>query len=321
MGIQSPLCPIFPGGLSGSRNRASVPPSPAEPQETLLKFGLFGINMVPCDQPVAAARIARAAEGAGFESLWTGEHVVLPDPQAPPSPVPPDTPFLDPAVALAYVAAHTSTIRLGTGIIILPQRNPLVLAKELASLDVLSNGRLIFGVGIGYLRAEFDALGIPFEDKAARSIEYLRSILNVWTETKPAFSGRFVSFGGIQAMPRPVQQPHPPIVFGGMSPEGFRRAVRYANGWYGYALDLEGTAACVRGLREAEERTERPAALGPIEISVTPRGHLDIDTVRRFADLGVDRLIPYRPRVNEAGLHEFIDRVGTELIPVMSRER
>lgn len=286
-----------------------------------MKFGLFGINLVPCDQPGATARIARAAEQAGFESLWTGEHVVLPDPQVPPSPLPPETPFLDPAVALAYVAAHTTTIRLGTGIIILPQRNPLVLAKELASLDVLSNGRLIFGVGIGYLRPEFDALGIPFEDKAVRSLEYLRAILAVWTEAKPAFSGQFVSFGGIQAMPRPVQKPHPPIVFGGMSPGGFRRAVRCAHGWYGYGLDLEGAAACIRGLHEAAERTERPAALGPIEVSVTPRAPLDLDTVRRFADLGVDRLIPYRPRVSDDELREFIDRFGTEVIPVMSRAR
>jgi probable F420-dependent oxidoreductase len=286
-----------------------------------VKFGLFGINLVPCDEPGPAARIARAAEAAGFESLWTGEHVVLPDPQVPPSPVPPETPFLDPAVALAYVAAHTRSIRLGTGIVILPQRNPLVLAKELASLDVLSNGRLIFGIGIGYLKPEFDALGIPFEEKAARSLEYLRSIVAVWTEARPAFSGRFVSFAGIRAMPQPVQKPHPPIVFGGMSPQGLRRAVRHANGWYGYALDLEGTAASIRGLREAAEQTERPAALGPIEISVTPRAHLDLDTVRRFADLGVDRLISYRPRASEAELLEFIDRFGTEVIPVMSHER
>ena len=114
-----------------------------------MKFGLFGINMNVCSDPDVAARTAKAAEGAGFESVWTGEHVVLPDPQAPPSPLPPEYPLLDPAVALAFVAAHTTKIRLGTGIIILPQRNPLVLAKELASVDVVSKGRLIFGLGIG----------------------------------------------------------------------------------------------------------------------------------------------------------------------------
>src|SRR5262245_64620719 len=103
-----------------------------------MKFGLFGINMNICSNPDVAARVARAAEAAGFESLWTGEHVVLPDPRVPPSPLPPQTPMLEPAVALAFVAASTTRIRLGTGIIILPQRNPVVLAKELASVDVLS---------------------------------------------------------------------------------------------------------------------------------------------------------------------------------------
>src|SRR5262245_30274022 len=127
-----------------------------------MKIGLFGINIGACADPAVAARVAQAAEAAGLESLWTGEHVVLPDPQVPPSPVPPDTLFLDPAVSLAYVAAHTKRMRLGTGIIILPQRNPLVLAKELASVDVVSHGRLIFGLGIGYLKPEFDALGVSF---------------------------------------------------------------------------------------------------------------------------------------------------------------
>src|SRR5206468_5969615 len=130
-----------------------------------MKIALFAVNIGPCASPDALARVGRAAEDAGLESLWTGEHVVLPDPQAPPSPLPPEVPILDPVVALTFLAAHTTRIRLGTGIIILPQRNPLVLAKELASLDVLSSGRLVFGIGIGYLRPEFDALNVPFDHK------------------------------------------------------------------------------------------------------------------------------------------------------------
>ena len=135
-----------------------------------MKLGFFGINMNACSNPDVAARVARAAEAAGFESLWTGEHVVLPDPQVAPSPLPPSYPLLDPAVSLAFLAAHTRTIKLGTGIIILPQRNPLVLAKELASVDVVSGGRLIFGLGVGYLKAEFDAkLKDPAFAKNARA--------------------------------------------------------------------------------------------------------------------------------------------------------
>src|SRR5437762_6340928 len=164
-----------------------------------MKFGLVGINMGPCSTPDAVVRVAQAAEAAGFESVWAGEHVVLPEPQAPPSPLPPTFPMLDPTVAFAFIAGQTKTIRLGTGIIILPQRNPLVLAKELASLDVLSEGRLLFGVGIGYLKPEFDALGIPFANKGARTIEYLEAILAIWTQEQPRYAGRYASFAGVQA--------------------------------------------------------------------------------------------------------------------------
>src|SRR6187549_3292608 len=112
----------------------------------MMKFGLFGINNGPLADPDAAVRVAQAAEAAGFDSVWTGEHVVLPDPQAPPSHLAPETAILDPVVALTFIAAHTRTLRLGTGVIVLPQRNPLVLAKQLASLDVVSGGRLVLGL-------------------------------------------------------------------------------------------------------------------------------------------------------------------------------
>jgi probable F420-dependent oxidoreductase len=256
-----------------------------------MKFGLYGINVGVCVDPEAAASVAKAAEEAGFESLWTAEHVVLPDPQTPDSPIPAQTPLLDPAVALAHVAGHTRTIRLATGIIILPQRNPVVLAKELASVDVLSGGRLIFGVGAGYLQSEFEAVGAVFEERGERTSEYIEAIRALWTQEKPRFEGRFFSFDEIDARPRPIQNPHPPIVVGGMSPPALRRAARQGNGWYGFALDLKTTTRCVVGLREAQQRVERPAELGPLEISVTPSGSLDADAVSRFEDLGVDRLV------------------------------
>lgn len=257
-----------------------------------MRFGFFGINFGACAQPATAIAVAKAAEGAGFDSLWTGEHVVLPDPQVPPSPVPPLVPMLDPAVALAALSQHTSRVKLGTGIIILPQRNPLVLAKELASLDVVSGGRLIFGVGVGYLEAEFRALGVPFEDKGARTMDSLRAMQAIWTQAKPAYAGRFTSFSGIDAHPRPVQKPHPPIVFGGHTAPAFRRAVEIAAGWYGFALDVEAAARCSEGLRVAASRHERDPGQAALEISVTPPAGLpDIDTVKRYEDLGVDRLI------------------------------
>ncbi len=277
-----------------------------------MKFGLFGINFGACAAPATAAKVAREAESVGFESLWTGEHVVLPDPQVPPSPAAPLTPMLDPAVTLAFVAAHTKSIRLGTGIIILPQRNPVVLAKELASLDVLSDGRLIFGIGIGYLKPEFEAIGAPFYYKGPRTEEFLAAMLALWTMEKPAYHGRFVSFGGVNAMPRPAQKPHPEIVFGGRTPDAFSRAARLAKGWYGFALDADATAKCVEGLRDACAKAGR--RFEELEISVTPRGPVDRDAARRFADLGVHRLILLPRPGDEAALIGFVGGIGRDLI-------
>ncbi len=286
-----------------------------------MKFGLFGINMNVCSNPEVAARVAKAAEAAGFESVWTGEHVVLPDPQVPPSPLPPSYPLLDPIVSLAYVAAHTKTIRLGTGIIILPQRNPLVLAKELASVDVVSNGRLIFGLGIGYLKPEFDALGIPFDQKGPRAMDYLQAMQAIWTQEKPAYHGQFVSFGGIQALPQPIQKPHPPVVIGGHTKEAFRRAVQHANGWYGFALDLEKTTECLAGLKKAAQEVNRPMSLGSLDISITPGPTLDLDLAKRYADLGVHRLIPFPRAKTEQVLHDFIKQSADSFIGRVGNDR
>jgi probable F420-dependent oxidoreductase len=277
-----------------------------------LKFGLFAMNSGPCSYPEGAARIARLAEDAGFDSLWAGEHVVLPDPRVPPSPMDPGDRILDPIVALTFLAAQTTRVLLGTGIIILPQRNPLVLAKELASLAVLSGGRFVFGIGVGYLEPEFRALGIPFADKGPRTDDYLAAMRAIWTEARPAHAGRFVQFSGIQAHPQPGAIP---VVVGGHSPGAYRRAVQQGNGWYGFALDPERTARAIAGLRYAAAQYERPAALGELEISVTPRGPLDAETAPRFAELGVHRLI-VQPHysLDEAGLVRYVTSIGDTLI-------
>ena len=277
-----------------------------------MKFGLFGINFGPCANPATAAAAARAAEAAGFESVWTGEHIVLPDPQVPPSPVPAVTPFIDSAVALGFIAAHTKTVRLGTGIIILPQRNPVVLAKELASVDVLSNGRLMFGIGIGYLKPEFDAIGAPFDHKGPRSEEFLAAMIALWSMDKPEYHGRFVSFSGVNAMPRPVQKPHPEIVFGGHSRDAYGRAARLAKGWFGFALDVDATVKSVAGLRAACKETGR--RFEELEISVAPRGKVDRDCAKRFAEAGVHRLILLHGAKDERSLLEFVGESGRELI-------
>jgi len=277
-----------------------------------MKIALFGINYGPCADREAARDVARAAEAAGFESLWTGEHIVLPDPQAPPSPAAPETPFIDSLIALTFVAAHTRTIRLGTGIIILPQRNPVVLAKELASTDVLANGRLIFGIGVGYLKPEFEAIGAPFDHKGPRSEDFLRAMITLWTMDKPEFRGRYVSFGGVNAMPRPVQKPHPEIVFGGHTKEAFSRAARLAKGWYGFALDLETTRKHLDGLKAACMEAGR--RFDELEISVTPNRRINSDEARRFADAGVHRLILLHRQNDASGVMRFVGECERELV-------
>lgn len=252
-----------------------------------MHFGLFAVNMYACSYPETAIEVAQLAEAAGFESLWAGEHVVLPDPRVPPSPMAPRDRILDPVIALTYLAAHTSQVRLGTGIIILPQRNPLVLAKELASLDELSGGRLIFGIGVGYLEPEFRALGIPFADRGARTDDSLAAMRAIWTQPQPAYHGRFVSFEGVQAHP----QRNIPVVPGGESLPAYRRAVERATGWYGFNLDIESTAQALADIRHVSQSSTRPQELGELEISVTPAEPLTLEDAKRFAELGVHRLI------------------------------
>ncbi|MGY8804352.1 MAG: LLM class F420-dependent oxidoreductase [bacterium] len=259
-----------------------------------MKIGYFGLNMGVFTNREAILRLARTAEDAGFESLWTGEHVVVVDPQVPPSPVPPETPMVDTIATLAFAAAVTERIKLGSGIILLAQRNPVVLAKELAGIDVLSNGRLLFGIGVGYVKQEFDVIGVPYEERGARVSEHIEAIRALWTQDKPEFEGQFTQISGVQSNPRPIQQPHPPFVIGGMSPPAFRRAVAQGDEWYGFFQDLDATANCIKGLREAAKRVERPASLGELDISITPPGAVDLDMVKRYEDLGVSRLILMR---------------------------
>ncbi len=282
-----------------------------------MKFGLFSINSYAAAEPRTLLRVARAAEAAGFDSLWAGEHVVLPDPQAPPSPMAPTDAILDPTIALTYAAAVTTHVRLGTGIIILPQRNPLVLAKELASLDVLSGGRLIFGIGVGYLEPEFRALGAPFADRGAVTDEYLAAMRAIWSEPKPTYQGRFVSFANVQAHPHPVQRPHPPVVVGGRTARAFHRAVQQGDGWYGFALDLDATRQAIAGLRDAAARTPRPAGRGDLEISITPGRGVSVDsaTCEQYAAIGVHRLILVpSARLDADGLERYVQTAGNELI-------
>jgi len=249
-------------------------------------IGLFALNQHAGAE--ALERLAPLAEELGYESLWMGEHVVVPDPRRPPSPMEPDEPIHEPLVALAFAAARTTRIRLATGIVILPQRNPVVLAKQLASLDSVSGGRLIFGMGVGYLEPEMTAVGVPMEQRGARADEYLAAMRALWEEERPSFEGEFVRFSGVNAYPRPVQRPLP-VVIAGHSPAAHRRAVRSGDGWYGFMLDPDQTAEQVESLRRRLADAGRDVS--ELELSVSPRGPIDPDVVEVYGRLGIDRLV------------------------------
>ncbi|MBI2237991.1 MAG: LLM class flavin-dependent oxidoreductase [Actinobacteria bacterium] len=195
----------------------------------------------------------------------------------------------------------------------------MILAKELATLDVLSGGRLIFGIGVGYVEREFEALGVPFEDRGARTEEYLAAIRAIWTEEHPASTGRMFSFGGVQAHPHPLQRPHPPVVMGGYAPAVMSRTIREADGWYGWGLDLDATARRLEVLRETAARVPRGEDLGRLEITITPPADVDVAMAARFAELGVDRLNLMLPwSAGKAAVDDFFARVVRPLVEASS---
>ena len=269
-----------------------------------MKIGLFAINYGTCGDPASAVQVAQAAEAAGFESVWTGEHIVLPDPMLPSFPLSPKTPMLDTIVTLTWIAAHTKRLRIASGIIVLPLRNSLLLAKELASVDVVSGGRLIIGVGAGWLEPEFKALGVLMQRRGERMDDALRAMRALWTMEQPAHHGPSGSFSNVAAYPRPIQRPMPPVVIGGESPAALRRAITMGNGWYGFGLTVEETKQHIEGLKRAGEQNGRPAELGDLEITVTPVGGFDRRSIEAYAAAGVHRLVVLpRPEASRAQRH------------------
>jgi probable F420-dependent oxidoreductase len=275
-----------------------------------LKLALFGLHRGGSADPEVLARRARRAEEVGFESLWVGDHIALPHSARYPA----LEPRLEAVVALAFMAAVTTRVRLAVGVIVLPQRQPVLLAKQLASVDVLSNGRLIVGIGVGYEEAELRALGASLADRGVRTDEYLAAMRTLWGEPQRSFEGRFVSFGDVVQRPRPVQRPCPAVVIGGQSAAAYRRAIVHGNGWHGFDLDLERTAAALGALRQEAAQHHRPAELGDLEITITPHDAIDLDSARRYAQLGVHRLAIKPSTTQGTAIDDLIEHVGVHLV-------
>jgi len=305
-----------------------------------MKFGLclpIRLSLTARDN----IEIAKSAEILGFDSVWASDHVVMPEKHLGSF----SEVFYDPFMLLSYIAAETSTIKLGTSVIILPYRNPVVVAKMIATLDQLSEGRVIFGVGPGWMREEYDALSVPFEKRGARTNEYIEAIKELWVSDDPAYEGEFCSFSNIQFYPKPFQKPHPPIFIAGASDYAIKRAVIYGNGW-------QPTWVSAEDVREGKSKLEKIAEesgkdLAGFTYSVRNRLHIvdsnyDItqddkldsadppfllrgtaaqiaDYVKQYKELGVAHMILDPVTDDLDGIFNTLEIVSKEIIPSVNR--
>lgn len=280
-----------------------------------MRFGLRYVNRGRYAQPEMVEALADAAERLGFESLWTVEHVVVPAghvsryPYAPDGRFPdePSSPIPDPIVWLTWLAARTSRVRLATGVLVLPQRNPCILAKELATVDVLSGGRVILGVGAGWLREEFEALGVPFEQRGARMEEYVAAMRVLWGDSVPTYHGSTVSFDAAMSFPKPLARTIP-VVVGGHSRNAAERAGRIGDGFFPTPPD--GLEQRLEWMRAAAVAAGRDPAAIEVTVGGTPsrhwRRHLERNDIDRWVLAPPDAV----PDSMEKALAQLLDDVS-----------
>ena len=261
-----------------------------------MKFGLFSTFMSPRADRVMIKDFAQRCEGMGIESLWMGEHVVLFDKTENPYPgakdgkipVPTGGGMLDTVATFGYLSGVTEKLRFGTGISLISQRNPIYTAKEFATLDWLSGGRIDFGIGVGWCKEEVLASGYTWPDRGARSDEFLALITALWTQETTEFRGKHFDVAPCRMDPKPLQTPHVPIFVGGHSKAALRRAAKYGNGWYGFQLNPAQTAPIIDELQDLLAQQGR--ADDPFEIVITP-SRADAQSIEQFEQLGIKRLV------------------------------
>ncbi len=289
-----------------------------------MRIDLWVPTASPITTPELLAVVGTEAEQRGVGTIWVGEHVVLFEEYASSYPyaddgripAPPGTGLLEPLNTLSFLAAHTSATRLGTAMVLLPQRNPVYTAKEVSTLDWLSNGRVDFGIGVGWLEEEFNAVNVPWPQRGRRTDEYLEVLRTLWCDETSAYEGEFYSLNPCQMFPKPVQQPHPPLHIGGESPAALARVARAGQGWHTFNRSPEELAeplATLDGLLAGQGRTR-----SEVTITVCPYFQpLDADIAGRYADAGVDAvaalLLPFgEDDVRSAldGLQPVFDRAA-----------
>ncbi len=286
-----------------------------------MKFGIVPINLHHFTAPEMLIPFVQRAETLGYESVWTAEHVIIPKtytsvyPYNPSGKVPfaADAAILDPLVALTFIAAATTRLRLGTGVNILPQMNPLYLAKWASSLDHLSRGRLMLGVGVGWLKEEFAAIGVPFAHRGRRADDYLQALKAVWTGEEVNYQGEFVRWQGFMMRPRPVQPGGVPLIIGGVSPAAIRRVVRYGDGWYVIGKDLDEYRAHMRALADECARQGR----NPRELEITAYWNYyreGMESLSVYEELGVQRLLINVHALREREVTVALERFAKDVI-------
>ncbi|HXW78879.1 MAG TPA: LLM class F420-dependent oxidoreductase [Acidimicrobiales bacterium] len=260
-----------------------------------VRFGLHALGIASGANPEVILAVAEAAESSGFATLWAGEHVVMIDGADSPYPYSPDgriavpatADWLDPWATLTFAASVTSRIQLATGLLLLPEHNPLVVAKQAASLDVLSKGRFLLGVGIGWSAGEFAALGVPFARRARRTREYVEALRVLWREDPCSYMGEFVAFSSVRSFPKPVQR-RIPVVLGGNSDRALARVAQYGDGWYGFNVPVHGLPSMLGSLVSACRGAGRDAKGLEIAVSLCD-GHPG--QVEDLAAMGVTQLV------------------------------
>src|SRR5215470_14382383 len=286
-----------------------------------MKIGLFAPIGNPFGTPEYIHALGTGADERGFHSLWVAEHVVLFDQYASRYPYAADgripvggeAGIIDPFPALSFLAAVTHKIRLGTGICLVPQRNPVYTAKEVAAVDWLSNGRFDFGVGIGWLAEEFQALGVPFERRAARCRSYLAVMRSCWCDAVSQYEDEFYSLPPCRHFPKPVQQPHPPIYFGGESDAALRRVADLGQGWYPFSIGPDELADRLRALETL--LAQRGRKRSDLHVLICPyMNAADLDLVKRYRDAGADQVALMAVAGHPDNLLKTLDDIANTIV-------
>jgi probable F420-dependent oxidoreductase len=286
-----------------------------------MRIGIFAPLASPLATPAYVRALAQGAEERNFHSLWLPEHVVLFDEYVSRYPYSPDgripaggeNGLLDPLAALGFLAAATRRIRIGTAVCLVPQRNPVYTAKEIATLDVLSGGRVDFGVGVGWLAEEFAALGVPFERRGARCREYMRLMQTLWRDPVSQFRGEFYKLAPCRQFPKPVQKPHPPIHFGGESDAALRRVAELGQGWHPFHQEPQFLAERMGTLEKLLGARGRKRA--EIEVTICPYLRpISLDLVKRYRDAGVDQVTVMPLAGDPPGLEKVLDTLASQIV-------